>query len=251
MITIENLWYVVGGKQILKGVNLIIPDGQIMAIMGVSGGGKTSLLKCIGGLVEGTAGSLQINGQEMLGITENKKALIRDQIGMVFQYAALFDSLTVYENIAFPLRWHKRISEKEIRSIVKEQLSRVGMEDTEDLLPAELSGGMQKRVGLARALAQSPKILLYDEPTSGLDPVIAGTIDELIVRTCKDLGVTSVVVSHDVSSIFRTANHIAMLHNGCIEQMGTPEEIRQSKNPAVVQFIHGDTEGPIQAGSVG
>lgn len=245
MITIRNLWYLAGGKQILRGVDLNVDRGEILAIMGISGGGKTSLLKCIGGLVEATAGSILIDGVETMGVSEREKARIRKRLGMVFQYAALFDSLNVFDNVAFALRWHHLHTEKEIEKIVHEQLARVGMSGTEALLPAELSGGMQKRVGLARALATDPQILLYDEPTSGLDPIIAGAIDELIVRTREHLDVTSVVVSHDVDSIFRIADRVAMLHNGRIEEVGTPAEIQASTNPVVRQFIRGEPHGPI------
>jgi phospholipid/cholesterol/gamma-HCH transport system ATP-binding protein len=246
MITVRNLWYLAGGKQILRGVDLNVEKGEILAIMGVSGGGKTSLLKCIGGLVEATAGSIIIGGVETLGIPEREKARIRRRMGMVFQYAALFDSLTVYDNIAFALRWHRLNTEDQIKEIVRSRLAMVGMSGTESQYPAELSGGMRKRVGLARALALNPEILLYDEPTSGLDPVIAGAIDELIVKTRQSLGVTSVVVSHDVDSIFRISDRVAMLHNGRIEEVGSPEQLKASTNPVVRQFIRGETIGPIQ-----
>jgi phospholipid/cholesterol/gamma-HCH transport system ATP-binding protein len=171
---------------------------------------------------------------------------VRRKIGMVFQYAALFDSLTVFENVAFGLRKHRRMSEADLRTVVEEKLSLVGLAHTQSLMPSQLSGGMQKRVGLARALALDPPILLYDEPTSGLDPVTAATIGELIVRMRDKLGVTSVVVSHDVSLIKRVANRIGMLYSGKIIAVGTREEMEQSDNPIVRQFMEGSTEGPIK-----
>jgi phospholipid/cholesterol/gamma-HCH transport system ATP-binding protein len=171
---------------------------------------------------------------------------VRQRVGMVFQYAALFDSLSVYENVAFGLRYRGRRPEPEIRAIVRDKLEAVGMEGSERMMPAELSGGMRKRVGLARALATDPELLLYDEPTSGLDPVVGAVIDELISRVRDTLGVTSIMVSHHLPSIFRISDRVAMIYDGRVEALGTAEEIRASEDPVVRQFVEGRSQGPIQ-----
>lgn len=224
---------------------MTVNKGETVAVMGMSGTGKSTLLKCIGGLLRPTGGQIHIDGTDIARMDENQLDPIRRRIGMVFQYAALFDSLTVYENVAFGLRRHTRLSENEISELVKQKLAIVGLSRTEQLMPAELSGGMQKRVGLARALALDPEIVLYDEPTSGLDPIIAAAISELIVKARNELGVTSVVVSHDITGIKRVANRIAMLHKGRIIASGTVEEMENSPDPIVRQFMDGRTEGPI------
>jgi phospholipid/cholesterol/gamma-HCH transport system ATP-binding protein len=236
----------VEGRTILRRLDLKIEKGETFAVMGMSGVGKSTLLKCIAGLVQPTSGELIVDGQDIVRMDEARLRDVRRKIGMVFQYAALFDSLTVFENVAFGLRKHRRMSEADLRTVVEEKLSLVGLAHTQSLMPSQLSGGMQKRVGLARALALDPPILLYDEPTSGLDPVTAATIGELIVRMRDKLGVTSVVVSHDVSLIKRVANRIGMLYSGKIIAVGTREEMEQSDNPIVRQFMEGSTEGPIK-----
>jgi phospholipid/cholesterol/gamma-HCH transport system ATP-binding protein len=246
LIDIVGLSYRVGGKTILRHLDLHIDSGETVAVMGMSGSGKSTLLKCLAGLIRPTVGQVLIDGQNISRIPESELNNIRIKMGMVFQYAALFDSMTVYENVAFGLRRHTKLKEDEIREKVADKLALVGLPKTEHMYPAELSGGMQKRVGLARALAMDPQVLYYDEPTSGLDPITASAIDELIVRMRDNLGVTSVVVSHDVKGVMRVANRIAMLHGGKIITVGTPEEIRNTDNQIVKQFIEGDTEGPIR-----
>jgi phospholipid/cholesterol/gamma-HCH transport system ATP-binding protein len=236
-VTAEHVEYGVPGKTILSDVNLEINRGEIVAIMGMSGSGKTSLLKCMTGLVKPTSGKIAIDGTDIVPMRERELDSIRLKMGLVFQYAALFDSLTVFENVSFGLVYNKKLTRREIEEVVKQRLAEVGMSDTERLYPSQLSGGMQKRVGLARALATEPEILFYDEPTSGLDPVIARSIDELIVETRDRTGTTSVFVSHDIDSIFRIANRIAMLHEGRVIAQGTPEELRASTEPAVREFI--------------
>ena len=245
-VSVRDLRYEINGRKILDGVNLEIESGEIMAVMGLSGGGKTTFLKCCAGLIRPSAGEIYIGDTEIVQLSEGQLNSVRRRIGMVFQYAALFDSMTVYDNVAFGLRHHSHLSEAEIRKVVEEKLEAVGMVGTERLMPAELSGGMRKRIGLARALAVNPEVLLYDEPTSGLDPVVATLIDELIVQVRDTHGVTSVVVSHTISSIFRISDRIAMLYDGNFEQVGTPEEMRGSENPVVRQFIEGSSVGPIQ-----
>jgi phospholipid/cholesterol/gamma-HCH transport system ATP-binding protein len=246
VIQITDLSYAIGGRTILDGVSLAMYAGEIFAVMGLSGTGKTTLLRLITGLIRPTAGSIRVLGQEITGLTESELNEIRAQTGLVFQYGALFDSLSVRENVGFRLYEGTNQSEKEIRPVVAEKLRLVGMSGNEDLYPAELSGGMQKRIGIARALVSDPHVILYDEPTSGLDPVIAATIDELIVRLRNELGVSEVVVSHDVTSIFRMADRIAMLYEGHVQLVGTVEDFRCSTDPVVKQFIEGSTEGPIQ-----
>jgi phospholipid/cholesterol/gamma-HCH transport system ATP-binding protein len=238
-IQVQNLTYEVPEKRILHDINLNIEKGQIVSVMGQSGSGKTTLLKIMSGLRQPTSGKVLIDDTDIAALTEYELDKIRLKIGMVFQYAALFDSLTVYENIAFGVRRHqKRVKKKELDTLVRDLLQDVKLEGIEDRLPAELSGGMQKRVGLARALATNPSIVFYDEPTSGLDPVTANAIDELIMETREKFGVTSVVVSHHLPSIFRISDHVAMLHQGEIVALDTPANIQSNSNPIVQEFIH-------------
>jgi phospholipid/cholesterol/gamma-HCH transport system ATP-binding protein len=244
-VTVRRLHYEIAGRKILDGVDLEIGSREVMSVMGLSGGGKTTFLKCCAGLIRPSGGEIFIGDTEIVRLGENQLNSVRRRIGMVFQYAALFDSMNVYENVAFGLRHHSDLTESEIRRVVEEKLDAVGMPGSERLLPAELSGGMRKRIGLARALATNPEVLFYDEPTSGLDPVVATLIDELIVHVRDTLGVTSVVVSHTIPSIFRISDRIAMLYGGRFIAVGSPEEIRQSVDPVVRQFIEGRSEGPI------
>jgi phospholipid/cholesterol/gamma-HCH transport system ATP-binding protein len=248
LITLLGLSYRIGGRTILRRLDLAVERGETVAVMGMSGVGKSTLLKCVAGLVRPTSGQVIIGSVDIARMPEGSLRNVRQIMGMVFQYAALFDSLTVFENVAFGLRRHLRMGEAEIRDAVAERLSKVGLAGAEDLMPSELSGGMQKRVGLARALALDPQILLYDEPTSGLDPVTGAAIDELIIRMRDDLCVTSVIVSHDIASITRVADRVAMLHQGRIIAVGTPDEMRTSDNAIVRQFMEGNTEGPLKPG---
>ena len=241
-----QLSYRVSGHSILRRVDLSVEKGETMAVMGMSGAGKSTLLKCMGGLERPTGGQMMIDGTDIARMPENDLDRIRCKIGMVFQYAALFDSLNVYDNVCFGFRRHNHLSEEAIAEVVHAKLTMVGLPRTEMLMPSELSGGMQKRVGLARALAMEPDILLYDEPTAGLDPITSATIADLIVKTGHHVGVTSVVVTHDVATVRRVASRIAMLHRGKIIALGTTEEMENSDDPAVRQFMSGSTEGPIQ-----
>jgi phospholipid/cholesterol/gamma-HCH transport system ATP-binding protein len=244
-IRVQNLCHSVGHKDVLRGIDIRVEPGKILCIMGMSGCGKTTFLHSLGGLLQPTSGQIWIGQDQIVGMRETELNHVRERMGMVFQYAALFDSLSVFENVAFGLRRRKRMPLPEIKEIVREKLAIVGMSGTDDLYPAELSGGMAKRVGLARAIAMSPQILLYDEPTSGLDPVVASVVDELIVKMRDELGVTSVVVSHNIQSILRISDQIAMLHEGKVLAHGTPDEVTSCSHPIVRQFLEGSSRGPI------
>ncbi|MEN3002449.1 MAG: ABC transporter ATP-binding protein [Armatimonadota bacterium] len=236
-IELRGLVYTVNGRTILQGIDLQIAPGEIVAVMGPSGCGKTTLLKCIAGLLRPTAGEVRIEGVEIGQLSERERMPLRLKLGIVFQHAALFDYLTVFENVAFGLMRHRRLPRAAVERIVRERLAWVGLEGVEHLYPAQLSGGMRKRVGLARALALDPHIVLFDEPTSGLDPVNAFQIDTLIRRLNRELGLTAVVVSHDVVSVFRTADRILMMDAGQILLEGDPETIRHSDHPQVQAFL--------------
>ena len=240
-----ELSYSVNGVAILRDISFQVHAGEIFAVMGTSGCGKTTLLKNIIGLVRPTSGDVFIDGEAIAGLPERELVRVRRKMGMSFQYSALFDSLSVGENVAFPLRRHTRLSEDEIRHLVARKLSTVGMNGRQSMMPAELSGGERKRVGIARALALEPSIMLYDEPSSGLDPVMAGVIDELIVRLGHEFDVTSIIVSHHVKNVFEIADRAVMLHEGRIVAEGSPDSLRHSEDGFVQQFITGAPSGPI------
>jgi len=245
-IVLDDVRFTVSGKDVLKGITFEVERGETVSVIGMSGCGKTTLLHCIGGLLRPTAGKITIDGSQIVGMNENQLNGVREKMGMVFQYAALFDSLTVFENVAFGLRRRKRLPEADIKRIVSDKLSLAAVPGTENMAPSELSGGMAKRVGLARALAMEPTILLYDEPTSGLDPVVATVIDEQIMLMREKLGVTSLIVSHNVTSVMKMSDRIAMLYEGRLQAWGTPGEIKNSSDPVVRQFIEGRSDGPIE-----
>jgi phospholipid/cholesterol/gamma-HCH transport system ATP-binding protein len=242
-ITVKNLIYEVPRKRILNNINLTVESGQIVSIMGQSGSGKTTLLKLMTGLLRPTSGEILIDGEDICKLDETALDKVRLKIGLVFQYAALFDSLNVYDNIIFGVARHrKRVKKAELDKIVQERLAEVQLEGLEKQFPSQLSGGMQKRVGLARALAMQPSIVFYDEPTSGLDPITAHAIDELIMGTRKRTHVTSVVVSHALPSIFKISDRVAMLHQGEIVIEDTPDAIKNSTNPIVQEFLYPERE---------
>ena len=226
-----------GERIIMRDVNLTIKKGETLAVVGPSGTGKSTLLKLLIGLARPTSGQVWVDGKEISRLKEKELDEARLGMGMVFQYSALFDSMSVGENVAFGLRQHTDMKEDEIRRIVEERLAGVGLAGLADAMPNELSGGMKKRVGLARALAFKPNIILYDEPSSGLDPIMSRKIDELILETQKNFGVTSVVVTHDMESAYRIADRIAVLYEGRFVQIGTPDEIRRSDHPYVQEFV--------------
>ncbi|HEY3217261.1 MAG TPA: ABC transporter ATP-binding protein [Candidatus Eisenbacteria bacterium] len=245
MIRIRGLKKRLGSKQVLDGVDLEIRTGESVVVMGRSGTGKSVLLKHVIGLMAPDEGSIEVDGQEIVGIKETELNQVRKRFGMLFQGAALFDSLTVGENVGLALREHLRLPEDRIRARVAERLSWVGLSGVEDMKPASLSGGMRKRVGLARAIAMDPQFILYDEPTTGLDPIMADVIDQLIRSLQRKLGVTTVVVTHDMVSAYKLADRLAMLHDGQMVFVGTPEETRGTPNPLVRQFVEGSSQGPI------
>lgn len=245
MIKIVDLHKSFGGNKVLNGVNLEILDGEIMVIMGGSGAGKTVLIKHIIGLLKPERGKIFVDDLEVTSLKGEELFKLVRLFGMVFQGAALFDSMTVEENIKFGLE-RLGLPPDEIERRVRDSLERVDLPRIEKLLPSQLSGGMKKRVGLARAIALRPKILLYDEPTTGVDPIRADSINKLILKMRDSLGVTSVIITHDIVSAFSIADRIAMLHDGRIIEVGTPEQIRKSPNPIVQQFIKGESEGPVK-----
>ncbi|GAC1337081.1 MAG: ABC transporter ATP-binding protein [Myxococcales bacterium] len=237
MIDIRDLHKSFNGFQVLKGVSLAIAEGTTTVVLGGSGSGKTVLMKHIMGLLKPDAGEVMVDGEDVSRMERQKLSVFRERMGMVFQNAALFDSMTVGDNVAFPLREHTKMTEAEIAKRVKDKLAVVDLIDVENKFPAELSGGMRKRVGLARAIVRDPKIVLYDEPTTGLDPLTTESVDEMILNARQRLNVTSVVISHDIGSAFHIADSIAMLHHGVIVDQGPPATLRKSNEPHVKEFL--------------
>ena len=245
-IVIEDLHKTLNNKVVLDGVNLTINEGEAVVIIGQSGCGKSVLLKHIIGLMKPDKGAIYINGKDITNIPESELYELRKEIAMVFQNAALFDSMTVYKNVSFALYEHTNYKEEEIQKIAKEKLALVNLKNTENMNPAELSGGMRKRVGIARAIAMNPKLLLYDEPTTGLDPITSDVINELIIRTNKELKMTSIVVTHDMTSAYKIADRIAMLYKGKIIGIDIPQNIKNTDNPIIHQFVNGLANGLIK-----
>ena len=245
VISVKNLTKNFGSRRILNGITLDIYQGETLVIMGGSGCGKSTFLRHLIGSIRPDSGEVWMFGRDIAKATDDQMDEIRKKFGMLFQSGALFDSMTVAENIALPLREHAKLDENIINIVIKMKLELVGLRGFENLMPSQLSGGMKKRVGLARAIVMDPKIVFYDEPTAGLDPVMTGVVDKLTIDLTKKLQITSVVVTHDMNSVFRIADRIVMLHQGNILQIGTPDEIKHSKNPHVQQFITGEAEGPI------
>lgn len=245
LIEISNLSKNFGNKHVLKGLNLKVETGETLVIIGTSGCGKSVLLKHIMRLLAPDEGKVLIDGVDIFSIGPQQLNQIRMQIGMLFQNSALFDSMSVGENVGFSLIEHYKLPPKEIQKRVREKLLLVGLSGIEDLPPSDLSGGMRKRVALARAICTDPKIVLYDEPTTGLDPIMSDAINDLIIRLQKKLGITSIVVTHDMKSAYKVGDRIAMLYNGAIVASGTPDQIKNSDNALVKQFITGSFKGPI------
>lgn len=245
IIRAENLHKAFGDRHVLNGTTLDIYKGETFVIMGGSGCGKSTLLRHLIGTLKPDIGKVSLLGKELATLDEDGMDEVRKRIGMCFQSSALFDSMTVGENIALPLKEHTKLDENVINIVIKMKLELVGLRGFEDLLPSQLSGGMRKRVGLARAIVMDPQVVFYDEPSAGLDPIVAAVIDKLMLDLSKKLSITSVVVTHDMKSVFRIADRIAMLHEGKVLQVGTKEEIKNSDNPLIRQFIHGQPDGPV------
>ena len=237
MIEMENLHKSFQDLEVLKGVSLQVEKGQILALIGGSGHGKTVILKHVAGLMKPDRGRVYVNGRDVYNLRGDELEQLRSHLGFLFQSGALFSSLNVFDNVAFPLREKTRLGEREIREKVLNVLEQVGLKGAEDKYPAQISGGMIKRTALARSLVRNPEIMLFDEPTTGLDPVIAHTILDLIKSIHKDLGFTGIIVSHELSRVFQIVQKVAMLHEGLILFVGTPEEIMTSADPIVRQFV--------------
>jgi phospholipid/cholesterol/gamma-HCH transport system ATP-binding protein len=245
MIRVVDLHKKFGRQEVLKGINLDVETGKITTIIGGSGGGKTVLLKHLNALILPDRGSVLVDGVDITKIGESALNNIRQKFGVLFQGAALLDSMTIYDNVAFPLREKTKLSEDEIRRKVEQQLIHVGLQGAGYKYPDEVSGGMKKRAGLARALVMEPEIVLFDEPTTGLDPLLGKSIHELIRKMHGAFGFTGVIVSHDIPEVFKISDRVAMLANGVIAEIGATQEFLVSQNPIARQFIRGETEGPL------
>lgn len=245
IVSLRNVTKSFQGRKVIDDVSLDVVCGETFVIMGCSGSGKSTLLRHMTGAICPDEGSVLIKDKNIADISYNELNEVKKTFGMSFQYSALLDSLTVEENVALPLREHTKLADEIIEIIIKMKLSLVGMRGFEHYYPSEISGGMRKRVSLARAIALDPDIVFYDEPTSGLDPVVGGITDKLIKDLSVKLMITSVVVTHDMHSVFKIADRIAMIHEGRIIEIGTPDEIKNSQNPFVHQFINGNPDGPI------
>lgn len=248
IIQIEGLSKSFGQVPILKDLSLDIERDRITFIIGHSGTGKSVLLKLILGLIKPDEGRILVDGQNIVKFGERRLDRLRRRFGFLFQNAALFDSITIGENIAFPLRVHTRLKDKEIWEKVRQKMDMVGLGEIQDRMPSEISGGMRKRAGLARALILEPEILLFDEPTTSLDPILAEVVDDLILETQKHIGVTSIVVSHDIPAALRIANKIAMIYDGAIRAYADSIELQTLDDPVVQQFLKGESEGPMFLG---
>jgi len=234
-----------GARPILDGISFAVPRGKVTALMGASGGGKTTVLRLVGGQLKAQAGEVLFDGQDVGKMAAKPLYAARRRMGMLFQFGALFTDMSVFDNVAFPLREHTRLSESLVRDIVLMKLDAVGLRGARELMPSEVSGGMARRVALARAIALDPELVMYDEPFAGLDPISLGTAARLIRQLNDTLGLTSIVVSHDLEETFRIADHVIILANGGIAAQGTPDEVRRSADPLVHQFVHALPDGPV------
>jgi phospholipid/cholesterol/gamma-HCH transport system ATP-binding protein len=235
-----------GDRVILDKVTLSVPRGKVTALMGASGGGKTTVLRLIGGQQKATSGAVLFDGKDVGRLVQQELYAARRRMGMLFQFGALFTDLSVFDNVAFPLREHTSLNERLIRDIVLMKLNAVGLRGARGLMPSEISGGMARRVALARAIVLDPELIMYDEPFSGLDPISLGTAAQLIRQLNDTLGITSIIVSHDLEETFRIADKVIILANGSIAAQGTPDEVRRSADPLVHQFVNAESEGPVK-----
>jgi phospholipid/cholesterol/gamma-HCH transport system ATP-binding protein len=245
LVELRDLTFGYGERIILENLSLQVPKGKVTALMGVSGGGKTTVLRLIGGQYRAHQGEVLFDGQDVTQMRQPALYAARRRMGMLFQFGALFTDMSVFDNVAFPLREHTPLSEELIRDIVLMKLDAVGLRGARDLMPSEISGGMSRRVALARAIALDPDLIMYDEPFAGLDPISLGTAARLIRRLNDSLGVTSIVVSHDVDETFAIADHVIMLANGKVAAQGTPAELRACADPLIHQFVNALSEGPV------
>ncbi|MGZ5194778.1 MAG: ABC transporter ATP-binding protein [Ramlibacter sp.] len=245
LVECRHLSFGYGGRRILDDVSFTVPRGKVTALMGASGGGKTTVLRLIGGQVRAQHGEMLFDGQDIGHLDAASLYTARRRMGMLFQFGALFTDLSVFDNVAFPLREHTDLPEALVRDIVLMKLNAVGLRGARDLMPSEVSGGMARRVALARAIALDPELIMYDEPFAGLDPISLGTAAQLIRRLNDTLGITSIVVSHDLEETFHIADQVIVLANGKIAAQGTPREVMQSTDPLVDQFVHAKPDGPV------
>lgn len=246
LVELRDIRFGYGERVILDGISLTVPRGKVTALMGASGGGKTTVLRLIGGQYRAQSGSLTFDGQEISTLDQAGLYAVRRRMGMLFQFGALFTDLSVFDNVAFPLREHTDLSESMVRDIVLMKLEAVGLRGARDLMPSEVSGGMARRVALARAMALDPQLVMYDEPFAGLDPISLGTAARLIRQLNDTLGLTSVIVSHDLDETFHIADQVIILANGRVAAQGTPQEVRASQDPLVHQFVTAAPEGPVR-----
>lgn len=247
LVQLQHVHFGYGGpRKILEDVSLSVPRGKVTAIMGASGGGKTTVLRLIGGQQRAQQGQVLFDGKDIGQLNQADLYAARRRMGMLFQFGALFTDMTVFENVAFPLREHTTLSAAMIRDIVLMKLNAVGLRGARDLMPSEVSGGMARRIALARAIALDPELVMYDEPFAGLDPISLGTIARLIRRLNDAMGLTSIIVSHDLVETFQIADHVVILANGGIAAQGTPKQVRNSSDPLVHQFVHAESEGPVR-----
>lgn len=245
VVELRDLSFGYGQRLILDGLSLTVPRGKVTALMGASGGGKTTVLRLIGGQVRATQGQTLFDGQDVGAMDPAGLYAARRRMGMLFQFGALFTDLSVFDNVAFPLREHTALPEDLVRDIVLMKLNAVGLRGARDLMPSEVSGGMARRVALARAIALDPELIMYDEPFAGLDPISLGTAAQLIRRLNDTLGITSIVVSHDLEETFHIADQVIILANGRVAAQGTPDEVRHSTDPLVQQFVNARADGPV------
>ncbi|MDO8719928.1 MAG: ABC transporter ATP-binding protein [Polaromonas sp.] len=246
LVELRNLTFGYGDRVILDDISLSVPRGKVTALLGASGGGKTTILRLIGGQNRAQSGQLLFDGQDVTPMNQPQIYAARRRMGMLFQFGALFADLSVFENVAFPLREHTDLPEALIRDIVLMKLNAVGLRGARDLMPSEVSGGMARRIALARAIALDPELVMYDEPFSGLDPISLGTAARLIRQLNDSMGLTSIFVSHELEQTFAISDHVIILANGKVAAEGTPDEVRQSSDPLVYQYVHALPDGPVR-----
>ena len=246
LVELRHLTFGYGERVVLDDVCLTVPRGKVTALMGASGGGKTTLLRLIGGQNRAQSGELLFDGQDVTRMDQTQLYAARRRMGMLFQFGALFADLSVFENVAFPLREHTDLSESLIRDVVLMKLNAVGLRGSRDMMPSEVSGGMARRIALARAIALDPELVMYDEPFSGLDPISLGTAARLIRQLNDSMGLTSIFVSHELEQTLAIADHVIILANGKVATQGTPEEVRHSTDPLVYQYVNAEIDGPVR-----